>query len=396
MQKKVLNLTGYQWTCVLYLAVAMFCWQLKYFRGIDNNYVIFRSSFYHALARLDLYDSYLGEYYDVFLYGPLFTLFIAPLAILPKAVGFLFWEIGNAAAFLWAVHLLPFTNKIKTAILLLCVIEFANAVHYMEFNPFITAMIILSWILVKKGKDQWAALLIVSGALMKIYPVIGLAFFMFSKRKGSFVLWTLLWTVVCLCLPAILSGPEFTLRSYLEWFMALSDKNQLNIALDSGQDWCVMGIARRLSQNPGLPNWPFLLAAGLVFAVPLFRFRQLNSWRFQLQVLCSALLIVVLFSTGSEHPTYIIAVAGVMIYVMMQEQPFSLLNQVFLLSTLVITGLGPTDVFPFAARDAMGALAMKAWPCFAVWCKIAYELLFHDFTAMAGFKHRSDRMSFIE
>src|SRR5437588_282030 len=174
MTKKFLNLSGYQWTCVLYLAVAIFSWQLKYFHHIDNNYLIFRQSFYHAKAGLNLYAAYPKEYGDLYFYGPLFTIFVAPFAIPPEAVGLLLWELANAVAVILAVNMLPLDNKRKTAMLLLCVIEFANAVFYMQFNPMIAATIIISFILVEKGKEQWATLLIVAGTLIKLYPVVGL------------------------------------------------------------------------------------------------------------------------------------------------------------------------------------------------------------------------------
>ena len=152
MTKRFLYLTGYQWVWVLYLAVATYCWQYKYFRHIDNNYLIFRHAYYHAKEGLNLYLLYPAEYYDVFLYGPTFTILVAPFAIPSEAVGFFLWQIVNALAFLLAVHLLPFNNRIKTAILLLCVIEFSNTSHYMQINAIIAAFIIISFMLVKKAR----------------------------------------------------------------------------------------------------------------------------------------------------------------------------------------------------------------------------------------------------
>jgi len=379
--KKFLRLTGYQWTCILYLAVALFCWQLKYFRHIDNNYLIFRTSFYHFKDHVNLYLLYPKEYYDVFIYGPAFTVFIAPCALLPESWGFLIWELGNAAAFLWAINLLPFSNRIKTSILLLCVIEFANSSHYMQFNPIIAAIIILSFVMVKKQKEQYAALFTVFGALMKIYPVAGLAFFVFSKHKIKYIVWSAVLLVVLLCLPAVISGPSFLIQTYKDWFAALTAKNITNQSLTTGFDWCIMGAARRIFQNSAIPNWPFLLGGFITFCIPLLRFKQYTSLKFQLQVMCSVLLMVVIFSTASEHPTFIIATAGAVIYIMMQPKPFTRFNIVMLVLLLVITGLGPSDAFPKPARVFMSNLAMKAWPCIIIWFKIAWELIFKDFTA---------------
>ncbi|MES2267953.1 MAG: glycosyltransferase family 87 protein [Bacteroidota bacterium] len=378
--KKILNLTGYQWTCVLYIAVAVFCWQLKYFRHIDNNYLIFRTSYYHFKDHVNLYLLYPKEYYDVFIYGPAFTLLIAPMSLMPESWGFFFWEVGNAAMFLWAINTLPFTNRTKTAILLLCAIEFANSSHYMQFNPTIAAIIILSFTFVRRKKDQYATLFTVFGTLMKIYPVVGLAFFVFSKNKVKYIIWSFVWLVLFLCLPAIISGPGFLVQTYKDWFAALTSKNLTNQDLTTGFDWCLMGAVRRLFQDSTIPNWPFLLGGAAVFGAALLRFKQYASLKFQLQIMCSLLLMVVIFSTASEHPTFIIATAGAVIYMMMQEKPFTRFNIIMLVLLLVVTGLGPSDAFPKPARHWMQLYAIKAYVPIIIWFKIAWELLFKDFT----------------
>ncbi|MBK0380348.1 glycosyltransferase family 87 protein [Mucilaginibacter segetis] len=395
MAKKFLFLTGHQWVCLLYIAVAVFCWQLKYFRHIDNNYLIFRDSYYHMKANVNLYLFYPKEYYDVYIYGPAFTLFIAPFAILPEGPGFLLWELANAAAFLAAINLLPFTNRIKTLILLFCVIEFANSSHYMQFNPIIAALIILSFLMVKKGKEEYATLFIVFGALMKIYPIVGLAFFVFSKNKLKFISWSAVWLVIILCLPAIISGPSFLVQSYHDWFAALTIKNVNNQSLTTGQDMCIMGVVRRLAQNSTVPNWPFLIWGAILFAIPLLRFKQYASFKFTIQILCSVLLMVVIFSTASEHPTFIIAVAGAVIYIMMQKRPFTPFHIFILVLLLIITGLGPTDAFPRPARVLMQNYAVKAWPCIIIWFKIAFELIFKDFAGEGITDIQADRSTLL-
>ncbi|MCO5935502.1 DUF2029 domain-containing protein [Mucilaginibacter sp. RB4R14] len=377
--KKFLKLTGYQWACILYIAVAVFCWQLKYFRHIDNNYLIFRTSYFHFRDHINLYLHYPKEYYDVYIYGPAFTLLIAPMSLMPESWGFFFWEVGNAAIFLWAVNTLPFTNRTKTAILLLCAIEFANSSHYMQFNPTIAAMIILSFTFVKRQKEQYATLFTVFGTLMKIYPIVGLAFFVFSKNKVKYIIWSFVWLVVFLCLPAIISGPGFLVQTYKDWFAALTSKNLTNQDLTTGFDWCLMGAVRRLFQDSTLPNWPFLLGGAAVFGAALLRFKQYASLKFQLQIMCSLLLMVVIFSTASEHPTFIIATAGAVIYMMMQEKPFTAFNIVMLVLLLVVTGLGPSDAFPKPARHWMQLYAIKAYAPIIIWFKISWELLFNDF-----------------
>jgi hypothetical protein len=391
--KKFLYLSSYQWTCLLYILVAVFSWQLKYFRHIDNNYLIFRQSYYHAIAQLNLYAAYPKEYGDFYYYGPLFSLFATPFAIPPEAAGLFLWEVANAAAVLLAVNMLPLSTKLKTAMLLLCAIEFANSVFYMQFNPIITAVIIISFVLVEKGKVEWAALLIVAGTLIKLYPVIGLSFFLFSNRKLKFAAWMLIWAGILLVLPMLISSPAFVLNSYHQWFDALSYKNALNAGLNTSQDMCVMGVVRRLTGNVHVPDLPFLLAGAVVFAIPFLRLKQFSYERFRLQVLASALIMVVIFSTGAEHPTFIIAVAGAVLWILIQEKPFTASNIILLVLLLVVTGLGLTDAMPAAIRQGFIAkYSVKAWPCIIIWLIISYELIFKDFE---GLKVQGDELVII-
>jgi hypothetical protein len=378
--KRVLYLTAYQWLWVLYIAVAAYTCLFKYTRHIDNNYKIFRASYYHARDGKNLYDAYPQEYGDMYYYGPVFPVIVAPSAILPHAWGFLLWELANAIAILVAIHLLPFTVRQKNQLLLLCAIEYANSIFYMQFNPAITAMILLSFILVERGKDQWATLFIVLGFLIKLYPVIGLTFFLFSRNKGKFALWTGIWLVVFGALPMILSSPSFVLNSYPQWLSAVHGKVGLNAYFDSSQDICVMGVVRRVTGNINVPNMPFILAGAVLFLLPLLRFKQYKSFMYRAQILASALIFIVIFSTGAEHPTYIIAVTGVFIWMLIQDKPYSTTNIIFLVLVLVITGLGLTDAVPkFIRQPYIARYSMKAWPVIIIWVKIVYELLFKDF-----------------
>jgi hypothetical protein len=381
MTKKFPWFTGYQWTCILYVAVAIFCWQLKYFRHIDNNYLIFRQAYYHLKGHLNLYAAYPKEYYDMYYYGPLFGVFVIPFALPPEAVGLFLWEVANALAVILAVNMLPLSTKRKTILLLLCAIEFSNSAFYMQFNPIIAAIIIISFMLVERGKEQWATLFIVLGTLIKLYPIVGLAFILFSKNRSKFLLWTVVWSAVLLVLPMLIAGPSFVINSYPQWLAALSYKSALNTGLNTSQDMCVMGVVRRIMQNVNVPNMPFLVFAAIIFALPLLRFSQFKSYKFRLQILATALIMVVIFSTGAEHPTFIIAVAGAVLWIIIQEKPFTPVNITLIVLLLVITGLGLTDATPKPIRqDIIAKYSMKAWPCIIIWIIISYELLFKDFT----------------
>jgi hypothetical protein len=375
--------TNYKLVCTLYFLVAAIIWAFKFFNNRFNNYSIFKYVYYHTVAQINLYNLYPAEYYDSNHYGVLFSMIIAPFALLPDGAGFLLFTLFNAGLLVWAVHLLPLPIKQKLFILLFSIVEFGNSAHYIQFNAIIAAVIILSFLMIEEEREHWATMFIVVGMLVKLYPVVGLTFFLFSKNKGRFVLWGSIWLAVFIALPMLISGRQFVLQSYIDWYSSLHEKNSFNADLTSSQDISVMGTFRHLTRNAAIPNWPFLLFGVAAFGLPLLRFSQYQFARFRYQVLASALMLIVLFSTGSEHPTYIIAVAGAMLWIFMQEEPFSRTNIILLVLLVLVTGLGPTDAWPRIIRHAfINKYVVKAWPCIAVWLIISYELLFKDFSKL--------------
>ena len=118
-----------------------------------------------------------------------------------------------------------------------------------QFNIAIAAIIIASYALIEKERDFWAAFLIVLGTFVKLYGIIGLAFFFFSRHKGKFVLSLLFWGVVLFVAPMIISSPVYVVSQYHEWFVCLVEKNGENLA-SVAQNISALGMVRRVLGNP--------------------------------------------------------------------------------------------------------------------------------------------------
>ncbi len=374
--------------------MSIFSWHYKYSRDRYNNYLIFTGVYHHTVEQKPLYQFYPGEYEDKNHYGPLFSLGIAPFAMLPDSLGLFLWSMANALILIWAVTLLPISRPKQTLLLLLCSIEFANAEHTIQFNQIITALIIFTFVLIEKKKEEWATLLIIAGALIKLYPIIGLAFFVFSKRKKIFIVCCLGWAIICFMLPMAISGKQFIIQSYLDWFDVLKQKNAENAVLRTSQDWSVMGTVRAFYHDATIPNAPFIILGAIIYGLPLLRFNQYWNLHFRLNILASSLLFVVLFSTGSEHPTFIIAVMGAFLWMLLKPKPFSRFNIFLIVLLLVLTGLGPSDAFPKFIRDNyIVPYAMKAWPCIIVWFMLSFDLCFSDFGKTLAVLSEKDAIS---
>jgi len=351
------------------------------FQPTNNNYLIFKYVYLHAVDHLPLYDSYPAQYGDTNHYGPFFSLIIAPFASLPDYWGMLFWQLANVLFLYYAIKQLPLASNKINAVYWIITHELLTAMFGLQFNISIAAIIILAYVFIIQGKNFWAAFVIMLGTFIKLYGIVGLAFFFFAKQKPKFIAYCIFWAVVMFALPMLFFSPAYIWQCYQDWYASLAEKQTLNASLTSMQDISVMGMARRISGIASLSNLPFLLGGLLLFALPYLRIKAYRSQTFQLLLLASTLIFTVIFSNSSESPTYIIAFAGVAIWFVVQPKPLKAWTIFLLLFAFVLTSLSPSDLFPKYLKETfVKPYSLKALPCVLIWLTIIYELLVKKFT----------------
>jgi len=348
--------------------------------GQYNNYKIFKGVFYHTIHKLPLYQEYPTEYFDHNHYGPIFSLLIAPFALLPDYIGLILWALFNAIVLIWAITKLPLKPIQTTAILWICLHEFLTTLLGLQFNPIMTALIILSFVYIDREKVFWAAFFIILGVFVKLYGIVGLAFFFFTNNKLKFIASLFFWSVVLFALPMLLSSPQYIIQTYIEWYERLVVKNQENTSLFSMQDISLMGMVRRILQDSSISNLPFIITGVTLFGMQYLRISQYKEMGFRLLILASTLIFTVIFSTGSESPTYIIAFVGVAIWFVIQPKPITKYTIFLLVFALILTSLSPSDLIPKYLRDNfIQPYALKALPCILIWISILNEIYFKNF-----------------
>ncbi|WP_396152605.1 glycosyltransferase family 87 protein [Flavobacterium sp.] len=363
-----------------YIIVALISALKQILRRHDNNYQIFKNVFYHIIEEKSLYASYPNLYFDYNHYGPIFGLFIAPFAIMPDGLGMVFWCIFNALVLVYAISQLNLESSKINLILWICMHEFLTTSLGQQFNPIMTSIIILSYVLIEKEKDFWSACLIILGTFIKLYGIVGLAFFFFSKNKMKFIGSLAFWSIVFFVLPMAISSPEFIINSYSEWFARLLEKNNENGSFDSMQDISIMGLFKKILNMPNLSNLLFLIPGIVLFGLPYLRFNMFSNKKFQLLLLSSVLIFTVIFSSGSESPTYIIAFAGVAIWFIIQEEKTKWTWFLFIFA-LLLTSFSPSDLFPKYIKETyIKPYSLKALPCVLIWFQITYELITTQFS----------------
>jgi hypothetical protein len=315
------------------------------------------------------------EYGDVYIYGPVFGLLIAPFAILPTKIGAICWVLSNTTFLYWAITRLPIARSYQTALLILCSVELMNNSSWLQANAFVCACILLGYSFVRDKKDSWALFFIMLATFVKLYGIIGLAFFPFSTTRLKFVMWTLIWSVVFFISPVLLTSWHFLLQTYGDWYTALSQKDAKNIRLDTHyyyHDISFMGVIRRCIY-PALKNIYIILPCTFLF-ISQFRFIQyFKDVRYQLYLLCSCLLFVVIFSTSAESPTYIIALPAICLWYFMQPERRS--TTVLFIILYLFTTFSYSDlVTPWFRNHIVMPYSLKAVPSCIIWCIIVVQV----------------------
>ena len=382
MQKLARFFTGKPFIYTIWFGLSLFAVGKSVVLGhshIHNNYFVYKYNFIHVIHQQNLYVREPQHYFDLNHYGPIFAYVIAPFALMPDAVGVVLWVMFTAWLLLFAIQKLPVKKEHGLIILLLCAHELMTSAANVQINPLIAALILFSFIFIKKENDFWAALMIALGTFIKLYGVVGLAFFFFSNNKIKLIGSLIFWSVVLFVLPMLISSPSFIVQTYQDWYHDLVGKNLTNIA-STREDVSVMGMVRKM-MVPNLSNLVVLLPGVLLFALSYLRIKLFSNLNYQLLIVASTLIFPVIFSTGSESPTYIIAFVGVAIWYINSGRPVSALDVFLLVFALILTSLSPSDLFPrYLKEHYVDPYALKALPCFLIWLKIIYEALFRQFT----------------
>lgn len=353
--------------------------------GTPGNYRIFRQVFYHLVNYQNLYISYPLEYNDENHYGPFFGLIIAPFALLPDWLGISLFLFGQAALLMYAIKKLPFKQQVITTVFVLVAHELMNATSWAQFNQFIGASILLTFFCIEEDKDEWAAFFVLCGAFVKIYTIVGLAFFFFSKKPLKLVLWLAVWAVVFFFLPMLITKPSFLVQCYYDWHDSLVAKAAKNIRLDINNDYqdiSVMGMIRRIFHYRTLKDSYVLGIAAVLFASQYIHFKHFKDLRYRLYILCSILIFVVIYSNGAESPTYIIAFPAVCIWYSMQ--PKTKWTNSIMVFALLVTSFSYSDLLtPWFREHIARPYSIKALPCFIVWSIILVQIWSKQFLRIA-------------
>lgn len=354
----------------LWAALSILAACKQYFRDSYNNYKIFKYVFINTTNQHRLYEAQPDFFLDLNHYGPVFSLVIAPFALLPNWAGMIGWALFTSLTLFYAINKLPLSHVQRNLILLICTNELFTSLVNVQSNPFIAALIILSFVYAAVNEFK-SGFSIALGFLVKLYGIVGFAFILFAKSYWKYIAGFLLALIIIAALPILISSPDFQMQAYQDWFRTLSEKNGQNVT-QIMQNISAIGLLQRTISSTLPVIWVLGIGLLLMLAMVVANFGRFNNSRFRFLLLSAVLLFTVLFSTSSESSTYIIAFPGVAIWYVTKPQR-SVLDHILFVFAILLTSLSPTDIFPPQARLFIKQYSLKALPCLLVWLEIIRE-----------------------
>jgi len=333
-----------------------------------NNFVIFKNAFFHLLEQKNLYISYPAVQYDVFKYTPTFALLFAPFALLPDVPSLILWNLLGAALIVNSIYSLTgLSQNQKAGFALLLLQEFITSSINSQTNVIIAALLLLSISAWQKEHTWRAALFIWLTAFTKLFGVLFFALFLLFSKKLRFVWQAFVVGLILFLLPLPFGGFEKLLQHYSDYFELLSH--------DHGEfvKYSVMGWLKAWF-NVSPPKNTIVLGGLIIQFLVLLGLKNLQTQIAQRLFAAALLLWMVIFNHMAESATFVIAVAGVLLWYYSQptREKWQLL---LLVPVMLFTCLGPSDVYPkFLRTLIVEDWQLKVFPCIAVWAVCVFQL----------------------
>jgi hypothetical protein len=381
-------LVNYKVILVIYLLLAVFASLQSYLGDLKpmvygnnlytqyNNYVIFKYSFFHLIDLKDLYCAHPAECGDLYKYSPAFALLFAPFAILPDLVGLSIFNILNALILFVAIKSLPgFDDKRKAFMMWFVLIEMMTSMQNSQTNALIAGLLLLAFTFLEKDKIALATLFIVLTVYIKLFGIVAFSLFLIYPKKTKFIMYTVLWTAILAVIPIIVVPFNQLIFLYKSWGNLLANDHSASIGF-SVMGWFNTWFG--LNFNKTIVT----LIGAVLFMVPFIRFKQYTNYSFRLAILASILIWIIIFNHRAESPTFIIAMAGIALWLFGKE--LNLVNKIIIISALIFTSFTTTDLFPsFIRHQYLYPYVVKAVPSILIWFWIIYELTFSNKFAFA-------------
>ncbi len=334
--------------------------------GKINNFLIFRSSYYHLISGADLYAAYPLEHWDFYKYSPTWALLFAPFAALPIPAGLLLWNLLNAASLAVVIGLLLPARAAAWA-LLIVFFEALGATQNAQSNGLAAALMIGAFIAAEHSRFAVGGWAIAAGTSIKLFPISAGIFGLLSPERVKHVVWCVITGVTLLALPLFVTPLDTLIAQYRSWG-AIGARDTLSF----GQMW-IGGIVETY-RGALIPHAP-IQAFGLVWVLgsSWYAARAWHEPVVRRLVLATVLGFATIFNHKGESPTYVIAFAGIGVW--WSVLPRARWRDALVLLAFVVGSLGGTELMSRAYRTTYHqGWQLKALTTTLAWIGLQWDL----------------------
>lgn len=343
---------------------------LEFMRGRHQNFMVFSDATQFFWQGISPYTTDFVEFHGrFFLYSPVFTVLFAPFAYLPAWLGPFAWNLFNYSLFFLAIFTLPrqFTHQQKCRMFLFLLLILGQSLLSFQYNITVACMFLFAYTLLEKDRGFLAVLLIMISGCTKVYGIFELALLLCYPHFWRNLGYAVGTGIVLLALPLIKIAPIDLFPYYEEWCHSLA-VHQSTGAYDS------FFYARPIAAWT-LPHFRTLQLGmlGLLTLLFLGNFRKWPSFTFRTQALGILMGWVVLLSDSAEKHTYIIALAGFMLWYWSRTTR-TMTDKILFWSCFALLCVVPIDLFvPVPVRTFITrTLWLHVWVFFIVWIRMIW------------------------
>lgn len=355
---------------LLGLVVAFVATLLETLRQRYMNYLVYADSTLDFWNGINPYTQrFVDEHGRFFLYTPVFSVLYAPIAFLPKWLGSFVWNLGNYSLFALSVFILPKqyeAYKLKIFLFLLLILE--QSVFSFQFNIVVAYCFLFAFTLLERGKVFWAVLLIMISTTTKVYGVVELLLLFCYQRPFRNLCYAAFLGVLLLILPALKTGFDGLLPCYENWWNMLTTHQ-------SGTYYTSLLYAYPLRYVLDHYRIVQLITIGVVVAVFFWQYRRWPDFKFRATTLGVLMGWIIVFGDSSETHTYLIALAGYMLWYWLQTE-HTFFDKVLFWALFVFFGIVPVDAFvPVSVHEFLNnMLYIDVYLFTLAWCKMTLSL----------------------
>jgi hypothetical protein len=318
-------------------------------KNYQNNFKIFQGAYFHFREMAPLYKPYPDEYFDFLLYGPAFSLIVAPFSQIFFHLDKVVWVLLNTSMYIYAIDKIFHKRKgFYYAWIIICFQDIYISGLSFEITSAMLGVIILSFLFIEENRVFLSGSIAGFFSTIKLFPIVSLLFY--SQKPGKkFIFGFCFGLVIAIIIPAIFSSLDYTLDNYIEWIRALHLKDSLNRNLNPMIDYSLPGLFRKNLYNPNISSWLFVLF-GFVILFSLFIKNYIHQ-NLKYELLVLGILTCFVFNSSSESPTIIIASTAVALWWNFIEKEKTALSYGFLILYMVFTALPSIDGYPKEFKD---------------------------------------------